>query len=344
MNYALVIAMIVTSSVVTSGSTYSQRPNADENARYLRRGNVTYRHSETSNRLKRSSAVHLEIQRANNLEQFLTGAIKAYPNVESVVIEGKVQPEIIKLCRQWKQLEKLVVDPGPDLSFECAENDWLNEILNLSQASAIRILRKRDLLLVTAVADNRAYPQIESRHFEKVIEIGRYRTQPVFSPPIPNNLFSLIGRIRTLEKLDLGNSEITDEKLVPILALPKLRELSLENTGITGSGIPQVDFPHVEVLHCAGTKVSGEFIKHFPNLTELDLRWTPVSDDCCAQIANLKGLRRLMICGTGITDAVWKDLEKLESLEFVWVDESFRESEGLRKFQNAHPDTEIAFY
>lgn len=94
--------------------------------------------------------------------------------------------------------------------------------------------------------------------------------------------FSVIGRMKHLESLNLYSSNVTDGDLKHLSGLSDLRELDLSWTKISGAGLAH--------------------LKDLKKLRQLGLRLTKIKDQDMRVIAGLKSLRRLKISDTAITN------------------------------------------
>jgi hypothetical protein len=99
-----------------------------------------------------------------------------------------------------------------------------------------------------------------------------------------------VGRLTSLETLDLGSIGINDADLANLTGLTKLSSLDLFHARITDAGL----------VHLTG----------LTNLSELDLRYTQVTDAGSVRLKDLTSLQRLDIDGTQITDAGIKKLKQ----------------------------------
>jgi hypothetical protein len=131
----------------------------------------------------------------------------------------------------------------------------------------------------------------------------------------------LVGEIW---ELHLGYTQVGDEGLAHLTAMPSLRTLDLTKTGTTDAGLVHVaKLTHLRRLILARTQVQGPGLpqlRSLADLMELDLEGTPVNDDGLFQLPALPHLRKLVLRGTRITDAGLarlKDLPALEELDIT---------------------------
>jgi hypothetical protein len=108
-----------------------------------------------------------------------------------------------------------------------------------------------------------------------------------------------LARHRTLCKLDLSDTSISDSGLKYVAQINSLRYLLLNRTRVTDAGIAQ--------------------LAALPHLERLELRGTAVTDAAIDDIARMKGLTWLDLQGTAITDSAVKKLRPaLPRLHVFW--------------------------
>jgi hypothetical protein len=79
----------------------------------------------------------------------------------------------------------------------------------------------------------------------------------------------------------------------------------------------------------------------FPQLRELSLSWSNVTDTGLPNLAELKVLRRLSLRGTQVTDAGVPHLSRCGSLKWIDLRETRVTSEGVGLLERALPETVI---
>lgn len=102
--------------------------------------------------------------------------------------------------------------------------------------------------------------------------------------------------------------------------------------------------PNVVEVDLSRTKVTDkglEAIGKLGRLTHLNLNRTEVSDAGIAHLGELRGLRWLNLYGTKVTDASIEELAKHKKLEALYLWNSGITSEGADKLRKALPKTKI---
>jgi hypothetical protein len=102
-----------------------------------------------------------------------------------------------------------------------------------------------------------------------------------------------------LESVRINSQSISDKGVANLARIRTMRELSLDNVGITGIGI-----------RC---------LEHLSALEDLTLSGQSITDDVVNEISRLQSLRSLRLLRTNITPVSISALEKLTNLEFLAV-------------------------
>jgi mono/diheme cytochrome c family protein len=101
---------------------------------------------------------------------------------------------------------------------------------------------------------------------------------------------ALLGRISTLQELNLAGTPLRDSDLASFAALKNLTVLHVENTPITDAALAEMG--------------------KLQNLRYLNLFGTAVTDAGLKQIAGLKELRAIYVAGTKVTAAGLRELQR----------------------------------
>ena len=82
--------------------------------------------------------------------------------------------------------------------------------------------------------------------------------------------FSVIGRLRHLETLDLSSTNVIDEDLQHFNGLARLRELKLWDTCLNGSGFAHLaGLDRLEILNAGHAKIADQALPHLEGLDGL---------------------------------------------------------------------------
>ncbi len=151
-------------------------------------------------------------------------------------------------------------------------------------------------------------------------------------------------RVQSGQKLDLFNTEITDDDLGFLLqSLDHLRFLSLANTKISDTGLLHLKpLKFLQELHLDNTAVSNgglALLGSLPSLRVLDLKNTRIGDEGLALLKPLSGMRSLFLTQTDITDVGLVHLQAFGNLESLSLwgtpisDEGLIHLRGLSKLR-----------
>ncbi len=101
-------------------------------------------------------------------------------------------------------------------------------------------------------------------------------------------------------------------------------------------------FPDLRELHLHGTTITDAGLKHLAGLTNLTylglIGAENITDEGLKELVGLQKLEELRIGNTGITDAGLKELAKLKNLKMVGLIGTPVTEEGLKEFSEALPD------
>ncbi len=140
------------------------------------------------------------------------------------------------------------------------------------------------------------WSDFDDRCLEHLTGLKSLRKLDVALTEISDEGMRFIAELKGLEvlKLDTNGVEISDEGLTELAALTELRNVTLGTTAVTDEGL--------------GT------IARWTKLEELDLSWTGVTNAGVTKLAPLTRLRRLNLTGTEVDDGVVKDLLEMRAL------------------------------
>jgi|GEM_PF-1584377 len=129
-----------------------------------------------------------------------------------------------------------------------------------------------------------------------------------------------LAQLTGLKTLWLQNSEVTDAGLATLRSLKLLEELLLNRTKVTGAGLAHLKgFPSLNRLHLSDTELGEDGLKHLADLTGLE--WLSfghrVSDDDMVHLVNLKQLKHLEIHEGRVSDGGFAHLAGLTALERI---------------------------
>jgi hypothetical protein len=98
--------------------------------------------------------------------------------------------------------------------------------------------------------------------------------------------------------LEMGNKDVTDETLAMLESLPKLKELTLNDSAVTDAGLARLaTLPRLESLRIARTQVTAEGVRDFlaappPRLRQIDVSGNGVPSSILRQWKNAAGVQK----------------------------------------------------
>ncbi|QEG23256.1 leucine-rich repeat domain-containing protein [Mariniblastus fucicola] len=260
---------------------------------------------------------------------FLMGQLEVFPMLESVTIDSRYYFEdgnmggIRKLMNLKKfglknsryatssTLEMLAEAPVLETVeiHECSEITSLHEV--------VRIRRLENLVVVPD----------EAMSFAPLVECRNLKSVKLFnSSSINDSAARDLGRIKSLESVDLTNTAITDEGLSELGSLPNLKKLILEDCEmITGETFAEFQFPEelVELNLSDALKIDDlglSELKRFTSLEHLRMyRNHAVLGKGFECLASLQKLKTLSCPETSINDQHLQLLAGIDSLEMIWL-------------------------
>lgn len=158
-----------------------------------------------------------------------------------------------------------------------------------------------------------------------------------------------IGDLKTLVKLDISYTWITDDGVNTISELPKLKKLGMAGcTKLTHKSIDYVNrfAPELEELNISLTPVGVEGYEKLMNLSKLkklDISLSKLTDESIAPIFKIQNLKQLVISkNKKLTDETLSNLKEMPALRYLKLDQcSGFSKEGLEAFKKAKPKCQV---
>ncbi len=213
------------------------------------------------------------------------------------------------------------------------------------------------LLLVVVVALPCSWLGVEMKKarnqrdaYDKVIQLGSYYYEfENLADPTPKWLVELLGERFFVDVEDIGipiGAEISDDDLVCLDRLPKLKLLAISYSQITDSGLQHLDRLHeLQELFAPGCGITDEGLRHLQGLAKLkSLTLTHNWDITDAGLEHVKGLvnlQTLELRGIKVSDAGLERLKGLTRLEKLDVRGTMVTDAGVAKLQQALPNCKI---
>lgn len=163
---------------------------------------------------------------------------------------------------------------------------------------------------------------------------------------LTNGAFLGIQRMKGLVQLYLNdNTEVTSQVFDEVGKIETLRELRFGGAIVDPADIESISGLALDRLHFANGKLTDEVIASavaaFPDLTQIGLAESNVSDESMKSLAKLKGLEWIFMHGTNVTDVGLEHLKPLQNLKYVFVSRGGISPEAVQSFHEQHPGTKL---
>lgn len=155
-----------------------------------------------------------------------------------------------------------------------------------------------------------------------------------------------LRRLPYLRSLALGGSlDLTDDSLMRLASLTKLRSLSLTHVRVTPDGLA-----HLEQLKALETLMIQDaplvdaippVLRGLVNLKNLQLNGTRIGDHDLIGLESLEQLEELGLSGTRISDLALMHLRVLKRLKRLDVSATRATAAGVADFQRALPECQV---
>ena len=212
----------------------------------------------------------------------------------------------IKAVGQCHRLERLSLD---GVSFG---DDALVPIVKLP---ALQELSMSNIDKLTAAG----YAHLAECHSLKRLSLG--------GANVVTSMVAALGKCTTLESLNLSGIPLSDDALAGLSGLSRLKTLSLNNTGLVGTGftswpthtaMTSLDLTNEPGVNDAALKAIGTA---FPKLESLQINGAPLGATAVgfASIAHLRGLKTLRVSGGLVNDEVMAEIGKCNDLQSLSI-------------------------
>jgi Leucine-rich repeat (LRR) protein len=179
------------------------------------------------------------------------------------------------------------------------------------------------LLLAFAIADLPAWIASEGGRIEKD-ENGQIVAVDLSSTWIKDADLERVGEIKSLRKLNLAHTKITDVGIEHLKPLENVVEMNLYYAEyITDTALAHLrGWKKLEVLNLRGTRMTSQVFESLSQLTalrSLDIAFTEVEDDGFEQLSTLARLEHLAMGGNRLSGTALASLKLLPALRSLDV-------------------------
>jgi internalin A len=153
-----------------------------------------------------------------------------------------------------------------------------------------------------------------------------------------------IASWKSLRSLQLGTHSISDAGMAYVAKIRSLKELALFSTMVTDFGLRGLKGLQLTELVWTGTHITDEMIpviSEFPDLQNLWLDSSQVSDAGLKPVLQLPHLARLSLSNTLVTDSSIQTLSAIANLSRVWVDKTKISAAGVAQLRATRPKLDV---
>ncbi|MCU0959900.1 MAG: hypothetical protein MUF48_07320 [Pirellulaceae bacterium] len=153
---------------------------------------------------------------------------------------------------------------------------------------------------------------------------------------LTNNGLAPLTALPDLELLSVTGDRVSDAALQHVGQLPKLRTLVL-NTNITDAGLDMLaGLTRLEQLDLSQTRITDVGIANltnYPNLHTLILNSTAITNEALETIAGLKTIQKLYLGNTAVDDGAIESLQQMEQLRLLFLLDTPITPAGIEQLQ-----------
>jgi Leucine-rich repeat (LRR) protein len=222
--------------------------------------------------------------------------------------------------------------------------------LSAEQFSSLRNTRRlQALYLIDMTLGDEAVPTLSELKELRTLDLSGTRVTDAGLAKLPLGLTGLIlkntaitnagleavGSLTALEELDLTGAGVDDAGLKRLNQ--KFRRLILDKTNVTDAGLMHLDVTRLEVLSLPNLKLSDTFVARLgdaPELRQLNLENTGVTDAGLECLAKLNRLQILNLSGTKLSDASMPYIGQMSGLGDLRLSNTQLTNAGLASLKN----------
>ncbi|MEM7475883.1 MAG: hypothetical protein AAF483_12900 [Planctomycetota bacterium] len=217
------------------------------------------------------------------------------------------------------------------------------------------------------------YSQVRSAGFQQIAELEKLEELILggIGGGIKDEDIEPLAGSKSLQKIDLMNSGVTDRAMLFFSTIPTLRSLNLVGTKVTDAGLGKIKgHPALESLslngqsftdlgmtylsqiktlkrlQVSGAAISGEGLGALLNLRleVLDLRGCRTDASGLKRLGDMSELRKLNLHNTKATDDVMKEVAKLAKLEELTIQGTAVTDKGFLLLKNCPKLRQVWFH
>ena len=229
----------------------------------------------------------------------------------------------IRVHKKTNELRFVVSDGARCRSFA---NAIMFALVDLNSRQAVDDLLERE-----RKKDGRA-PFSSSKRYKEDAE-GNVVELQLGEVELTNGEVEAIGSLKSLQRLSLSKTNVTDQQIRTMQRLHNLVELNLTGTQIGDESLNRLgSFPKLERLNLTKTKITDEglhALRQFKSLRSLSIDRCRITDEGMKTLAELPRLETLKLSETSITDDAINFLKDSASLRGLVLAETEVSQAGL---------------
>ena len=223
-----------------------------------------------------------------------------------------------KLSREQLAVEQLMTMGA---TVEAADNSIVKVELNQPLKEPKRLMVLRDL---TNLEQLHLFQGADDKLVHALKGLDELRELQLHGPGITNDALLTIGKLHRLKSLSLAGTRIDDDGLAQLRCLENLHRLDLSSTPIRGAGLHHLaQCPALDTLSLARTGIDDKDLAPvgtLAHLRELDLSETVVQGSGLGHLAKCRRLERLSLDKTTLSDlSGLAALDRIRQMRFFHV-------------------------
>lgn len=231
----------------------------------------------------------------------------------------------------------LLTCPAADLS---ADETAIVESL---RAAGGRVDIQNGVVAAVAFQDS---SKLEPAHYKQIGQLKSIKRLTLYKTSLTDETLADLGGLENLENVGIEAAVVSDDGMKAMAGWKNLRKLRLFHFlrgKFTGAGVAHLaGLEKLDHFGCGGssfTDVGFAACAKLKHLKELEIWHTPATDAGVPQLSEMKELRHLYLApqftwATRVTDKALEPIAKIKSLEFVRIEETrLTYAEGLKHFK-----------
>ncbi len=154
------------------------------------------------------------------------------------------------------------------------------------------------------------------------------------------------GRFPKLHHIEIRDSKITDQGLIGLKNLAKLRVMNIRSRMITDDGVQALSqIPKLDFLRLHASRVSDRgltYLMDAKNLDHLELNNTQVTDEGLRSLGQIGSLQTLYLDNTQVTGAGLNELSGLRELKMLSLNDTPFNDQGLLQLAEQRNLTQLS--